>query len=538
MARFTLTMLDVRRVQGYIFNANELKQNLGASALVEQATYDWVLKALNGLRHNVNADFSLQNDVFIENGQLEAEVIYLGGGNALILFADFPKARAFAAAYTRLLIQGAPGLDAAIAHLEDAVDMAEPGALQTAWQRMRQEVMPARKEGRTTSQPLLGFGVTAACVFTGMPAVTEDAERRLISSEALAKQADTTQSIAKQRLESSLGIENFDYPASFDDLGGERGRARYIAVVHADGNDMGRRLAAYARHTDNRELIKMIRAFSKATNDAGLASMKSLSGWVASLLRWDKQGNCGIYDRWRREDRILLRENRLPMRPIVFGGDDITIVCDGRLGLPLAAHLLQAMAEHTLPDGDPLYACAGAAIVHSHYPFARAYALASELANQAKQQARRWDNHKRVALVNWHYAASGLTLDWEDIRKREYQDGQLLARPLVVAQHHNVNTSSWRTWDVWLKQIADFRQPPWAERRSKIKELREALRLGETAVRSFTAVHGSLPIIEPLKEQTTHLDGWYGDQCVYFDALEADDLLIIPEEAVHEQVHA
>ena len=77
-------------------------------------------------------------------------------------------------------------------------------------------------------------------------------------------------------------------------------------------------------------------------------------------------------------------EERLPFRPIVFGGDDVTFVCEGRLGLPLAAHYLTRLASEILPDGDPLYARAGIAIVKTHYPFARAYELAGRLGDSAK----------------------------------------------------------------------------------------------------------------------------------------------------------
>ena len=90
------------------------------------------------------------------------------------------------------------------------------------------------------------------------------------------------------------------------------------------------------------------------------------------------------------------RDRFFPVRPLIFGGDDLTLVCDGRLGLALAAVYLKAFHTHTtsefsrldFPDRDkkisdelkkPAYACAGVAIVKTHYPFARAYKLSSAL---------------------------------------------------------------------------------------------------------------------------------------------------------------
>ena len=43
----TLTVLDTAGIQSYIFNSNELRENIGASHLVYQATTYWVLKVLN-----------------------------------------------------------------------------------------------------------------------------------------------------------------------------------------------------------------------------------------------------------------------------------------------------------------------------------------------------------------------------------------------------------------------------------------------------------------------------------------------------------
>ena len=144
----TLTLIDIRRVQRYLFNANELKQNLGASALVEQATHEWIFKFLPEKR---NAQWNEQKyqvdfeDMAIEKDQLDAEVIFMGGGNAAILFSTFQEARGFTEKYTDFLLVNAPGLEAAVAHVEN-VDMSNNGALNKAWKKMQEIEMPRQKE--------------------------------------------------------------------------------------------------------------------------------------------------------------------------------------------------------------------------------------------------------------------------------------------------------------------------------------------------------------------------------------------------------
>src|SRR6185312_4842133 len=103
------------------------------------------------------------------------------------------------------------------------------------------------------------------------------------------------------------------------------------------------------------------------------------------------QAAADAYDGWREQglraqpagDRLLL-----PVRPILYGGDDLTFVCHGRLGLALAERYLRAFAAAPASDGQPLSACAGVAIVHSRAPFSRAYGLADELCRTAKGVAR------------------------------------------------------------------------------------------------------------------------------------------------------
>lgn len=543
MTLYTLTLVDVRRVQPYLFNANELKQNLGASALVEQATHDWIAEALKGRRHNIELtpfQYEVKDRGAIEHGELDAEVIFLGGGNAAILFPDdeaHSPSRMFTRSFTRSLLERAPGLEVAVAHV-DQVDLSKPGALRGAWKEMQQSAMPRQKEGRLVSQALLGFGVTAECAYTGLPAIAEPFDENgrgtLLSAQSDAKQSKETVEAAKKRLTTLLPIDGFEYPSQFDDLGSDHGHASTLAVVHADGNSMGKRIQRHVERDDNREMIQRMREFSEAMNQIGLNAIRKVCDWLVHIIDVGEDGKRIVLDRYN--DKMFVRFGNsfyLPMRPLVFGGDDVTFVCDGRLGLALASKLLESFSQQTLPDGEPVYACAGVAIVHTHYPFARAYALAEELCKDAKKQARAWDDQSRVSLLNWHMASSGLTLDWGEIKRREYQNGNLLLRPLATNWAGDVTTvKQWRTWETFAnEQIKVFRdKESWSKQRNKLKDLRIALRTGETATKQFTQLYGELPSISMLKEKEVQQTGWFESQCLYFDALEADDLFIYPKE--------
>ncbi|MCS6841057.1 MAG: hypothetical protein NZ701_09770, partial [Roseiflexus sp.] len=94
MTEYVLTAIDTTQIQGYIFGSNRLVENVGGSELVEMATHQWVYEALPNSNNVVDATTGeLDNQRTIDT--LDAEVVYAGGGNTVILFKTIDLARAF-----------------------------------------------------------------------------------------------------------------------------------------------------------------------------------------------------------------------------------------------------------------------------------------------------------------------------------------------------------------------------------------------------------------------------------------------------------
>lgn len=53
MKKLILTIVDTSGIQGYVFGANNLQQNVGASYLADCASREWAVDALADLNHNV-----------------------------------------------------------------------------------------------------------------------------------------------------------------------------------------------------------------------------------------------------------------------------------------------------------------------------------------------------------------------------------------------------------------------------------------------------------------------------------------------------
>ncbi|MDF5732510.1 MAG: hypothetical protein PUP92_32065 [Rhizonema sp. PD38] len=263
------------------------------------------------------------------------------------------------------------------------------------------------------------MGVTTSCNSTQLPAVDssdkyiryneeEEVDSYLISTET--KQKLKAVSKANQKLQDIFAevvdAKIYQFPFRTDHLGRSDGESSYAAIVHADGNGMGKRFQKYGKEAqNNREYIQRIRDFSKSVEQAGLNALKAVAQVIIKSIQQGKVvGKLGEFN--------LNAKYYLPFRPLVYGGDDITFVCEGRLGLELAALFLKAFEKQPVADGQPLTACAGVCVVKTHYPFVRAYEISENLCKEAKtfvKDERQEYGADYFSAIDWHLAASGLT---------------------------------------------------------------------------------------------------------------------------------
>lgn len=538
MASFVLTIVDTQGIQPYIFGTNQLAQNVGASYLVKEATHQWVVDALPEPNNVQPGAFSIQliDDLRIEDGQLQAEIVYLGGGNAVLLFRSEELARQFARNLTRRALREAPGLQAVLAHSEpfnweEKALGGKNGLVDRTMKRLAQ-----RKQGRPMNAPLLGMGVTASGVFTGLPATTYDKEGCLISSEAESKieAAEEAHRVLREEFE----WHGYEIPKDFDHFGRSEGERSYIAIVHADVNGMGKKVeiirGEFRRPDQNRAYIQAMRAFSQSIKDASMDALQSVIEKLVVHISNSKDSKriAGEPDNGL-EVALYQEANRywLPLRPIVYGGDDVTFITDGRLGLSLAAHYLRELAKRELQGLNiamPIHARAGIAVAKTHFPFARAYTFTEELLNSAKRFIKEAGEEDFTA-IDWHFMTGGMLSDLKALRERAYRAGgqkTLTMRPVSLVPHDG----EWRTWRDFVSVTLEFQMGDvWKERRNKVKALRDVLRQGDTsAIEHFLSIYNidSLPPLPSAPASELPKKGWVGNRTPYFDAIEAIDFFI------------
>lgn len=544
MTDYILTLVDTVSIQRYIFGSNRLRENIGASELVKQATKSWIADALK----QTTSRFYFPDNIYaddigsqtIEAGQIEAEVVYVGGGNAMILFVDEAAAKQFTIVLSQQLLREAPGMEIVVAHTpfnwqHDALGGDKSGVVYQAQQQLE-----AHKAANPKHTPLLGLSVTAACQSTKQVATFEEGisgePPRLFSSEIKAKLQMFNSDKVKKKTQYSDKV--FDIPADFDHLGRTKGDSSYLAVVHIDGNGMGKKIRKIAQDYDqpnqNRQYIQQMRKFSSDIQQATQTAWEALENEVKKSFRWSDQKKWTVMERFD-----LYTEKKatyVPYRLLVLGGDDVTFVCDGRLGLSMSHYFLQAF-EAQFRDNSALcpylkdtYACAGIAFIKSHYPFARAYQLAENLCESAKTWVKESKKGDYSAL-DWQFAMSGVTGSLTQIREREYRlpknNLNLTMRPIaLLSENHN-----WRNWQTFVSVVNKFNnREEWP--RNKVKKLRGALRAGKGGVKQFLAAYPEqkLPAVAP-NDVTMQQDGWANENCGYFDPIEALEFYIPLHEA-------
>ena len=297
-----------------------------------------------------------------------------------------------------------------------------------------------------------------------------------------------------------------------EELGGRKGES-HIAIVHADGNGIGKWLNEVVdkEHQDDTEFLHNLRAFSASTT-----ALSHRAPLEATLLHFKTVLPL---------DSLHNPPEVFPLRPIVYGGDDLTFVCDGRVGLHLAAFYLKAFSTGNIRvcgKDESVDACAGVAIVPTKFPFARAYDLADALCGLAKRY-RHKEGKSNGSWLDFQIIPDGATQPIKalrDIQYRSFEGQQLHQRPYEVPG----------AWNNFVSILNGFRSSAWP--RSRAKALLHALTQGPTATEHFIKGAQWRHVELPSAGVTggAQRTGWTGGDSSaitpYFDPLEVLDFWI------------
>jgi len=384
-----LVRIETSGNQAYIFASNRLRQNVGASELVLRSCSQWVLEAVKekatgrrlwapSVEDRTRRLRDRALNPHLGAGGNRVEVVTATSGSACLLTQDLQLGRCLVEAVTRRALREAPGLAVAGA----VVEMRDRQGFQDAFQNANTELGRVRSRLPAPEARFRQLPIVERCRTTGLPAASYDVPfgtepPEPLSAVARAKLAASRLTLSRLRAES--WIEHRDRLArSLAELerGLEQAEERWLAVIHIDGNGLGALLGRLGQAQLGRDRVEAVRWVSTGLERVAVRAFdRALRAAVAA---------------WEREHE---KGSEFLVVPLVVGGDDLTVVCEGSLAMAFTIAYLrgfEAKSEEELGEllqaveVPRLTASAGVALIKPHYPFHAAYELAEQLAESAK----------------------------------------------------------------------------------------------------------------------------------------------------------
>lgn len=371
-----LVGVDLRGIQAYVYSGRRILDAVGRAALVAELTD--TSDPVHGVADLVPEDCLVLRDA---------------GGALTVVLPDLAAARHFTGRYTRRLRDRAGELTPVVAFVPYGPRAAPvpgesiPPDLDTALTELPVRLRRARRHMSALHTPAHGYGITAVCSVSGAPAESVDSSRSLGDHgwarervhERVAADVARARGIGRRwhRAHSdawltgagpsettgagTAGTTELALPMEVDRLGRDHGDVSRVAVVHVDVNGLGAILGEYRERAGDPgapgsgALAQRALSIRIAGLTEGLA--RALVRAVAATVRVEPGRRTVIPSVGSGGPLTLDHEPpgpvRLPVRPIVVAGDDLTVLCDARLALSMVRYALEWLDADPDLIGDP-----------------------------------------------------------------------------------------------------------------------------------------------------------------------------------------
>ena len=416
MATYFSLFFEARGIQSYIFDSGKMKEMVGASELVKalcDSTLDSVIRHLK-LEEIIPKSKSDSSQL---NGMSARQVFFSrrSGGVFTALFADKDMRDRFLGLWSILVTVLVPGLETVHA-------VSEGDDLQTLIRRTY-DILGFNRNFPAPLLPEAG-PMHVLALRTGKPAVenrlTADGSRIWTDEAGIAKLAAadsaSTGTLSDAFLSEPNRNRSFPKNLEFDSEGNcefpFKKDSRYLGLIHADGNGLGQ------------SLIKIRESFSNGAEYAVM--LRLFSDRLEKSTREAAQ---------RATDKLIAEYNTeakaLPMRPLVLGGDDLTVLVRADYAMSFMKDYCRAFEEttegnfrdlHDISGGKipaKLTACAGIAYIKNNQPFMDAFELAESLCAESKRVSKALERPFIPASVTSLVVTNSFIESYERFKKRE-----------------------------------------------------------------------------------------------------------------------
>jgi hypothetical protein len=461
-----LIIVDVDKIQEFIFESSRLKHIVGASVLIAYLT---------------SRDFCFERKI-LEQGNEASDVgqledagwmeIYFGGGNMKLLFAKKEEAERFLRSYQ---LQFAKTVESA--SFTSIIYKIDTGSAEKFEMGLEDADIELKKVKQGKEKIIYNYAnpVFEICHFCEKRNAQMDLTLFNIDTDkpemACRDCCKKDESQDKKNLETILKEtllarfmnryykEGKKFMNEFDDLKGDEGAL--LGIVTIDGNRFG-------------EMIK------NAVNDqiSKSPTADEVNQYIHLLNRLSADINKKILAAMYQtlddfKDKLTGRNKNILFRPIIIGGDDICFVMDGRRVIPFTEKLINALEEEDF-WGYRLKFAAGVSIAKPNYPFFIAHQLSESLMKNVKKGNREFSG------LDFEVIYTSSVENLEQMRKNKYEykmDGKTYIttmRPYyfgdVDEKYKNFNTTLSIALGVENRGLLA---------RNKIKQMRTLVRKGQ-----------------------------------------------------------
>ena len=481
MSRY-LTILEVSQKQAYIFGSNKVADNIVNSAVIAKCLSPEFISE------------SLDKEVYID----EANMVYSGGGHTILEFDDPGKAKMCVSIISEKIFTDFEGLEIFAKTIEYNDSLSPKDNLKELTAQLEK-----KKALRSSAFHHGSFGIEKIDVNTLSPEKCGTCEAK-----------KTVKSEEYNEASKIFTPEGFSPAHEFGKLGMEENVSGFIAVVHIDGNGMGKRVdelydCGCMKTDDWNDVKKKLRQFSEGIDKDFKDAYHEMADAVAQSIK-----NGQLKDKLKLE--YEKEKQYFPVRRIITAGDDICFVSEGRIGLECARIFIEKLSvKKNEIDKKGYSACAGVAIVHQKYPFYKAYELAEELCSYAKKggaQISPTDDGRNVSSIDWHIEFGEIKDSMEEIRKDyiSYDGENMSGRPYLVTANEEImkDVDDKQKYDTFKKNVLALSSKEKEIGSGKIKQLRGVIKKGKVETDNYMKFYR---IGDDIKENLT------------FDAIEMID---------------
>lgn len=375
---------SVQGIQDFIFQTNKLREIVGASELVEQICTTKFLEVAGIHKEDTN-------------------IILNAAGNIKYIFDDIAKCEQFVKFFPKTVMNFAPGISISQAVVKYEILTNE------IMQELENRLRIQRNKSIKSIQG--GFMVIETARKTGQSAIMWKGKEAIDSAQykklTISKEANSSLFSKIIGSEKNM-LEKF--PFEMEEIANDE-HSSWVAVIHADGNDLGQLLMTIFSKLPSNSIQNALKEFSTILNDSTVKATKTAFEDVVEIHH----------------------EKKIPFRPVILGGDDLTVIIRGDLALSFTKKFLTKFEEYTkfnfsefskkynLQDSfeNGLSACAGISYIKTNYPFHYGVKLSEDLCKQAKKVSKDFKESLTPSSLLFHKVHASFIENYDGIVEKE-----------------------------------------------------------------------------------------------------------------------